>query len=118
MNIKKINLQTGVQIFTLIYLIINILYILPVFILLALSLSSNPLEFDPARYYFVSMLFYVALRLTYFNILFAIIFIVLYISQFAVNKRLNMFIFSLIIAISDIAGNVMWIIIGTPMTVQ
>ncbi len=95
----------AVQICTWVIVIINTIYIIPMFILLALSYNHNPLELELARNYFFSFLIYIGLRLMYLPIALDVWFVILYISQFIRTKKRGMFITSLIIAISNILIN-------------
>lgn len=105
----------AVQICTWVFVTINTIYIVPMFILLALSYNHNPLELGLAQNYFISFLMYVGLRLMYFSIALDVWFVILYISQFIRTKRRGIFIISLIIAISNILINAACFFL-TPMT--
>ncbi len=113
---KKTFFHINVQICTLVFIAVNTIYITPMFILLALSYNYNPLELELARNYFISFILYIGLRLMWCFIAFDIFFIILYISQFIKTRRRGMFIFSLVIAISNILINSICFFL-TPMTI-
>lgn len=62
----------GVQIFTLVFIAVNTIYITPMFVLLALANNYNPLELELARNYFISIILYIGLRLMWLFIAFDI----------------------------------------------
>lgn len=112
---KKTYFNSGVQICTLVFVAINTIYIIPMFILLALAHNHNPLELELAREYFISFLLYIGLRLMFFSIAFDVLFVALYISQFIRTRKRGIFIFSLIAAISNILINAVCFLL-IPMT--
>lgn len=93
----------------LLYLAINCFYLLPGAILFYLSRGDPP--FVPRfilAIYFVSLILFYAIRLTYAHIFLCAAFIPLSILQFAKDKKKLLFILSLLIAAVDIFLNICW----------
>lgn len=93
----------------LVYLSINCFYLLPGVILF--NLSQGTPSFVPRfilAIYFVSLILFYAIRLTYAHIFLCAAFIPLNVWQFAKDKKKLLFILSLLIAAVDIFLNICW----------
>lgn len=110
MQLKKPNFQIG----TLIYLILNILFILPI-ILFDKHLGDSIFFF---RFYLIMVVSYYVFLLTYIHILFCVGFLIYSIKQFAAHKKIALFFVSLIIITIDIFVNICWAACGRPWTIQ
>lgn len=114
--LKNARAADYLQLMTAVYLLINILYILPFYAVYVFSALSGARELLPAVYiYLMTLAVYDTLKLGYFNIAFAAGFSVLYITQYTANRRLRMFVFSMVTAAADTAVNVLWVIFSIPM---
>lgn len=107
---KKINFQTG----SLIYLAINVLYILPMAVFLWGHIVIPTNKF--LTLYVITMLYYWAFFLTYAHIIFSIILIVYSVRQFIKDKKTWLLVSSLAVTLADIAVNVYWALNGRQFT--
>ena len=93
----------------LIYLAINCLYVLPCAIWFNLSCGDPP--FVPKfvlAIYVASMVYFYIFRLTYVHIFLNVAFIPLSVWQFKRDKKIILFIISLLIIVVDIIANIYW----------
>ncbi len=103
----------------LIYLAINFLYMMPCTVWFNLSLGDPP--FVPKivlMIYVSSMVFFYIFKLTYVHIFLCIASIPLSIWKFTKDKKIVMFIPSILIAIADIIVNYFWEITGQWVVIQ
>lgn len=110
MQFKKPNFQIG----TLIYLILNILFILPI-ILFDKHIGDSISFFG---FYLIMVVSYYVFLFTYIHILFCIGFLIYNIKKFAAHKKIALFVVSLIIIIIDIFVNIYWAACGRPWSIQ
>lgn len=111
MSSEKINFQTR----SLMYLTINVLYILPMVVFLwgHIEIPNNKL----LTFYVITMLYY-WFFLTYAHIIFSIILIVYSVKKFIKDKITWLLVSSLAVTLADIAVNSYWALSGRPLTIQ
>lgn len=108
---EKSHFKTAVQIFTLVLVIINAVYIIPLLVMFAAEFFGGSVpSVEPIAAYFISVLIYIGLRIMYFCIVTDVLFISLYISQFVINKKRGIFIFSMAAAGVNILLNVICVL--------
>ena len=107
------NEKSSLQKATLIYLIVNIIFTLPAFIILILPGAINAIlnQYRVLFIYWFPLLYYCVIKLTYLNILLSLGFSVGYILNFIHKKtHIRIFLPSILCAISSVFLNVFLII--------
>ena len=101
------------------YLIINIVFILPVFIMLNLPNLGYVNQFYPLIVYVIPLGYYCILKLTYFHIILSIVLLICYIHIFLRHKMcIHSFLLSLFCVAGTIGLNSFLIINADRFTVQ
>ena len=100
-----------IQIYSLVYLSFNSLFVIPIIILSFFHSNINP-----EIYIYIISLYYIY-KIVHFQIFFCLLLLILYIYNFVQNKSKKTFEVSLLLCIQNILLNILWVILGQGWTV-